>query len=306
MEVPAENVKILPTENLEEQTLESDEGRIISPQLQNKINSLNILNVVFFVLNVIVTYGIGQAQWLGPGTSNNDLSLKYQTIVTPKGTAFSIWGIIFLSQGIFTGVQLFPKYRSHPMVVSGVGYWYILTCFAQMGWTPMFALELVPFSLVFMVFIWAALLRLLFSQYYTPSDNTNAEFWLFRFPFAVHAGWITAATAVNTNVVVVWAEAAAGTQLAVAIVSLAVLHAISVWILFVVRKPNYTIAVVLAWANFWIRGELQSPTEKIQAIFTDDIVNAVAYASLTVSLIIIIQILIRSSIQGYKYYKSSN
>jgi len=256
--------------------------------------------VVFFVLNVIVTFGIGQFQWLGPGTSNGDLSLKYQTIVTPKGTAFSIWGIIFLSQGIFTVVQLLPKYRSHSMVVSGVRYWYILACLAQMGWTPMFALEIVPASLVFMVLIWAALLRLLFSQYYTPSDHTLAEFWLLRFPFSVHAGWITAATAVNTNVVVVWADAPAASQLAVGIVSLAVLHAISVWVLFVVKSPNYTIAFVLAWANFWIRGELQSPSELIEATFTSEVVNAVAYASLTVSIIILVQIVIRSCFQAYK------
>jgi len=280
----------------EEQTaLESEENRT-----PNKIMSLNILNVVFFVLNVIVTFGIGQFQWLGPGTSNGDLSLKYQTIVTPKGTAFSIWGIIFVSQGIFTVVQLLPKYRSHPMVVSGVRYWYIFACIAQIGWTPTFALEMVPASLVCMVLIWAALLRLLFSQYYAPSDRTLAEFWLLRFPFAVHAGWITAATAVNTNVVVVWAGATAASQLAVGIVSLAVLHAISVWVLFVVPKPNYTVAFVLAWANFWIRGELQSPSELIEATFTSDIVNAVAYASLAVSIIILVQIVIRSSIQAYK------
>jgi len=301
MEASADNGKILPEQHLEEQTLQSEDTE--SPAT---ISTLNILNAVFFVLNIIVTYGIGVSGWLGPGTSNEDLSLKYQTIVTPKGTAFSIWGIIFISQGIFTVAQLLPQYRAHPMVVHGVRYWYILACLAQMGWTPVFAWEIVPASLVCMVLIWAALLRLLFSQYDTPSDHTLAEFWLLRFPFAIHAGWITAATAVNTNVVVVWAGAAAASQLAVGIVSLAVLHAVSVWVLFVVRKPNYTIAAVLAWANFWIRGELRSPKKLIADTFTEDIVNAVAYASLTVSIIILLQIVIRFSVQAYKKWKISN
>eukprot|EP00588_Corethron_pennatum_P017316 CAMPEP_0194308454 /NCGR_PEP_ID=MMETSP0171-20130528/5423_1 /TAXON_ID=218684 /ORGANISM="Corethron pennatum, Strain L29A3" /LENGTH=315 /DNA_ID=CAMNT_0039061109 /DNA_START=261 /DNA_END=1208 /DNA_ORIENTATION=+ len=300
MEASTDNGKILPEHHLEEQTLQSEEDHPMSPESPNTIAALNILNAVIFVLNILVTYGIGIMNWLGPGTSNEALSLKYQTLVTPKGTAFSIWGIIFIAQGIFTVVQLLPQYRAHPMVVEGVRYWYILACLAQMAWTPFFALEIMPASLVCMVLIWAALLGLLYSQYYTPSDQTRAEFWLLRFPFQIHAGWITAATAVNTNVVVVWAGAAAAAQLAVGIVSLAVLHALAVWVLFVVRTPNYTIACVLAWANWWIHKELQDPKALITNTFTEDIVQAVAYASLTVSIIILLQIVIRVSLQAYQ------
>ena len=40
-------------------------------------NKLNWLNSVFYILNFIVTYGVGTKGWLGNG-SNAELSEKYQ------------------------------------------------------------------------------------------------------------------------------------------------------------------------------------------------------------------------------------
>ena len=109
-----------------------------------------------------------------------------------------------------------------------------------------------------------------------------------------------AATAINTNVVVVWAGATAATQLAVGIVSLAVLHAFSMWVLFIVGTPNYTVACMLAWANWWIHKELQDPKALIVDTFTEDIERAVSSAAVTVSIIILLQIVIRVSLQAYQ------
>lgn len=262
--------------------------------MADPINLKNILNILFFVGNTVLTYGIGVMGWFGAGT-NTELSEKYQTIVTPSGTAFSIWAIIFLFQGIFAFLNVLPRYRSKPMVQDGVSYWYVAVCVAQNGWNFTFPFDVIPVSLVFMFLTWACLMSLVISQYYTPSEKTLEEFWLLRFPFAVHAGWITAALAVNTNVIVVYAEAAAATQLAVGIISLAVLHAISVWVLFGFNKPNYTIACVLAWANGWIYDELQEAKDKITNTFNVQVISGVSYAALSVSFIILSQVAVRAT-----------
>ena len=67
-----------------------------------------ISNVAFYVLNVVVTY-LSMTGIFGP--TNSDLSQKYQTLVTPAGWAFSIWGAIFILEGIFVVVQV----RSIPL-----------------------------------------------------------------------------------------------------------------------------------------------------------------------------------------------
>lgn len=257
------------------------------------LNRKNWSNVAAYVLNVFFTYGVGSMGLLGT-PDNGTLSDKYQTIITPKSSAFLIWALIFLMQLIFTIVQLLPKFRATPMVQQGVSYWYCIVCATQIGWTFAFAFEVIPLSLAFMLALYASLMALLYSQYHTESDDSLWEFWLLRFPFALHGGWITAASALNVNVQVVAAKAPADIQLAVAIVSLAVLHAISVWVLFKVQRPNWTIACVLSWAFGFIYHELGSPNALISNTFAVDTINGVRYAALAVGGIIIpLQVIFR-------------
>jgi translocator protein len=257
-----------------------------------KLNHKNFINLFSYIANIVLVYGVGNAGWIGTPT-NGELSDKYQTLVTPNSSAFTIWAVIFLAQGIYAILQLLPRLRAHPMVQQGVGYWYMMVAAMQIGWTFTFAYEKIIVSLVFMLALWVVLICLLYSQYYTESDGKLLEFWVLRFPFSVHAGWITAALAVNVNVLVVDLEASAAIQLAVAIVSLAVLHAVSVWVLFNIPRPNWTMACVLSWAFGWIYVELNEPLEKITTTFDQDIIGAVKYAAIAVSFIIVAQIVIR-------------
>jgi len=270
-----------------------------------KLNEKNFLNLFFYIFNVVFTYGVGTAGWFGTPT-NIALSDKYQSLITPNSKAFTIWAIIFVSQAVFSVVQLFPRFRGKPMIQKGVGYWYVAVCLMQVGWTFSFGYESIPLSMVFMAALWMSLVGLLYSQYNTKSDGSLLEFWLLRFPFAIHAGWITAATALNANVVSVWKKDPATTQLALAIVSLAVLHAVSVWVLFNIKRPNYTIACVLSWASGWIHAELQHPTESVVSMFGETIIVAVAYAARAVSYIILAQVITRLIMFGYQFHRSTN
>ena len=226
-----------------------------------------------------------------------------QTVVTPKSDAFRIWILIFLLQAIFALVQFLPRFRGVPMVQQGVGYWYCFVSLFQVGWTFSFAYEILWLSLLFMILIWISLCGLVYSQYYAKSDGSLWEFWLLRFPFALHCGWITAASVVNVNVIVVNSTATPAVELAVGIISLAYLHAVSVWVLFVIkRNPNYTIAGVLAWAIGYIYAELQTPTDSIQARFDETTINGVAYAAIAVSIVITGQIVVRFGMYVFQRY----
>ena len=86
------------------------------------ISRLNVVNILTYLLNVAVTWG-SQLGWFG--ATNKQQSLKYQTLATPIGFSFAIWGPIFILQAIFAVVQLMPQYRSEPVVVDGVAYWYL-------------------------------------------------------------------------------------------------------------------------------------------------------------------------------------
>ena len=114
------------------------------------LTRLNVVNLLAYVFNVAITWG-SQLGWFG--ATNSQQSLKYQTLVTPIGFAFAIWGPIFLLQALFAVVQFVPQYRSDKSVVSGVAYWYAAVCAAQAGWTVAFAQDVVWLSMCFMLLI---------------------------------------------------------------------------------------------------------------------------------------------------------
>lgn len=259
-----------------------------------KVNKKNILNIVFFLLNAIIINVVGSLGIFGLPT-NTELSEKYQTIITPKGTAFSIWGIIYIFQAIWSIFQLLPNYRMHPYVQQGVSYWYVAVCTAQIAWTFAFAFEVIWLSLVMMLLILTSLLGCVISNYYQyrESDKTVAEFWMFLFPFEIHCGWIICASALNVNVLLVAAGFDDVVQLTAGVSSLAVLHAVALWALYVPTRPNYTIACVVAWANYWISQELKNPIELITETFDATVIVSIQYAALVVTNIVMVLIVSR-------------
>jgi len=262
------------------------------------LNAKNYLNGIFYVINTALTFGVGVLGSFG-ATSNGDLSDKYITIITPAGRAFSIWSVIFTFQLIFAVVQFLPKYRSSALVQDGVSYWYVLTCATQAAWSVAFGFEQIILSFVLIVLIWLTLVAIVFFQYFVAKkqqpNNTLVEFWLLRFPFALHCGWLTCASVLNASVVIVYINSDTSTlQLATGIVSLAYLHAVAVWVTLALDRPNFTIAGVIAWASYFINDQLGKPLEAIEERFSETIITSVKNASFAVSILVIGQIVVRS------------
>jgi len=174
------------------------------------LNTNNYLNLVGCIINTLVTFS---ASSIFGFPDNAALSEKYQTlVVTPTaGRTFAIWGITFLFQGIFAIVQMLPKYRSNIVIHEGVSHWYFIACIFQAAWTFAFGYEVIWLSCVFMGGILFSLLQIVKKQ--VKIQSTMIDFWLFKFPFSLHCGWIAAAFAVNVNIYVYAAGAQAGAQL---------------------------------------------------------------------------------------------
>lgn len=204
---------------------------------------------------------------------------RCQSLVTPNSAAFSIWALIFLTEGLFTTVQWFAPYRSKAN--DHVRYYFVAACLFQAAWTIAFAYEVFWLSLVWMIAIWTSLLGLVWHQ----QALSAADVWWLGFPFKLHFGWITAAAALNVNVLVIALGASAANQLTIAILSLSLLLITLIWSLFGVANTSYTVASVMAWASWWIFAELQSPKPLIAQTFSPDIIEGVAYASLSISII---------------------
>jgi hypothetical protein len=208
----------------------------------------NYLNVLAYLANLIVTYAIG-LYGIGALSTNAELSQKYQTLVTPAGYTFLIWAPIFITQLVFVILQLLPAYRSSPWVAKAVGYQYIGVCVSQVTWTLSFSFEIIWLSLLSMISILYFLLIIVNDLYKLEDKPSIKEFILFKFPFSLHCGWILAAVVLNINVVLVWQAVSANAQYYVALVSLVGIVIFACFAISFPNRPDYVIAMVLAWAS---------------------------------------------------------
>ena len=153
------------------------------------------INMLAYLANVSITYGSLTGAF---GATNEELSEKYQTIVTPAGYAFAIWGPIFIWEGIFAVAQMFPSLSTSP-VVETVTPWWNCACLFQIGWTLFFAQDMIQGALVCMLGILVSLLTLILRTDYLPEISIK-EYFLLRAPFSLHCGWIIAASVFHINV----------------------------------------------------------------------------------------------------------
>lgn len=271
------------------------------------LQAVHYANVVAYVVNVGITYFMATPASSLP--SNGELSQKYQTLVTPAGYAFSIWGLIFLSQLVWTVLQLRPQNRNSDWVLKGVGYWYVLVCAAQAIWSVVFALEWIVLSLVAMLTILVGLLVICIQFSFwdaltvdvTSAQQQRRDFWSFQFPFYVHCGWIMAASLININVVLVAAGRSAAGQTSLAWMSLTCLAGIAYY--FLVKKDSPVIPLVLAWACVGIFVELlpSQIEDSIAETFSTSTIIQIQIVSLGLALLI----LGKSLYTAYLHYSAS-
>lgn len=218
------------------------------------------------------------------------MSERYQTLVTPAGYAFSIWGIIFTAELIWTIVQLFPAYRSNEIVVKSVGYNFALACLAQGSWTIFFGFEKIALSLVAMICILIPLVFILLDLSRT-SSATYGEYWLLKFPFLIHAAWIMAATLVNINVVVVAYKASPVLQTIFGWASLVTVFFVGTYFTTTVWRESkrvWVVPCVLVWAAVAIASELSKPKDIILATFSESAIEQTKGASGIVAILLLL------------------
>jgi translocator protein len=240
-------------------------------------NKFNAINLIGYVANAVVVFGVGSLGWFDR-PSNGELSDKYQTIITPSGYAFSIWGPIFILQFLWVLWQMLPSQRNSPGVTS-VGYWYLGVCLMQVGWTLAFSWEIMWLSLVFMYGILFCLvgMHLPLQQY----DKIWKGYFLWQFPFSLHLGWIIAASLVNTSVVGVAYGASVTAQMGVAVASLALVVVAA--LAFLSQYPvDLAPPLVLVWAMGAVYAELQDPILKITSTFSEAQISGIQTGSLAV------------------------
>jgi len=257
-----------------------------------KANLNNALNLFGFFLSLSASYLAGVGGWFG-GITNDELNSKYQTLITPSAWYHGyIWALIFLSEGFFAVAQLLPIYRQHPLVQKGIGPLFFLACMAQTAWQIFFGFELLLAATVAIFALFLSLLGILIRQYAVVNDEQHKmiasidagqiaaneavnftarpptlSYWLLRFAFALHAGWVTTSTPVVLAMATVQLGLDAEYELWISCVSVPLIFGCCLGLLLreEIGMPSYVFPGACAYAFAGIAWALYAPSAVILA-----------------------------------------
>ncbi|MEO1383016.1 MAG: tryptophan-rich sensory protein, partial [Bacteroidota bacterium] len=155
---------------------------------------VNLLMAIIFVGWNILSSSAGIN-----GNTVGSLSAEYFNLFTPAGYAFSIWGIIFLTQLGLAGFMMYRAFKPSASsdFISTLAPWLICTNFFTSLWVLVWLLEWTGASLIVMLIILVSLLMIVVKlDLNTAKMSVALRGWV-SIPIQIYTGWITVATVAN-------------------------------------------------------------------------------------------------------------
>lgn len=180
-----------------EQKLKMTKNTYILNLFRGRIGALT--NVVLFIAvaacNALVTQSYGVL------VTNQEVANSHPVYILPKGWAFSIWGIIYLLEAIFTIYQALPSKWDEELLRS-IRPWVIMSSIFNVIWLFSFGNNLYWISCIFIALYEVALIKLLATanvNYFDKSHNWQHKICVVA-GFSVNAGWVFVASLLNINI----------------------------------------------------------------------------------------------------------
>ena len=183
------------------------------------------------------------------GNTVGGISDKYDTLFTPSGYAFAIWGIIYLALIAFAIFQLRRAFslKKESDFILQAGPWMSVANMANILWLCAWLYEYIGLSLVFMLVILVSLIimviRLNMERWDAPFPIIAFVWW----PICIYSGWIAVATIANVSSLLVslkwhWLLSAEGWAM------LMIIMAVVLNLLMILLRNMREFAAVGVWA----------------------------------------------------------
>ncbi|MEM8968212.1 MAG: tryptophan-rich sensory protein [Bacteroidota bacterium] len=214
----------------------------------NKLSSIPTIRWIalgLFVATLLMNY-LSQGV-LFEGQTIGEVSDKYSTLITPAGYAFAIWGLIYLTLGVYVYYQVFQAAPTQH-AYNRAAFPLILNLIANSAWLIAFQLEYIALSAVLMLVILVTLIQLV-TLWTNDRTVTDWEKKQMRIPFSLYLGWISVATIVNFSVLMKYAEwnALGLSEPAWVVIMTSVGAALALLVLFAARSKLYPLVFVWAY-----------------------------------------------------------
>lgn len=179
------------------------------------------------------------------GKGTGELSDQYESLITPAGPAFSIWGLIYIFLLGFVVKVWIVHFQNKEDAIQASRKLLPLFLFNgifNIGWLFTWHYEMVNLSLVMMIGLLVSLIFIYLKE--------EELLHLLKAPFSVYLGWISVASIVNVSVVILHNNWVIGDPVfwTVGLIFIAIVLGLTVLIL----KKEWIFPLVIAWALYFI------------------------------------------------------
>jgi hypothetical protein len=158
---------------------------------------LLVLNTMTFLVTVYVNYLFGSGA--GGRKSVGEISNQFDTLITPAGYAFSIWGLIYLLLFGFIVYQWISYFKKQfEKSIDPTFLWLGLSNLLNALWIVVWTAEQLLLSVLVIFGLLATLLKIILSLQIGLRPNKPSQF--ISLPIGIYTGWIIVASVVNLSV----------------------------------------------------------------------------------------------------------
>ncbi|WP_412560139.1 tryptophan-rich sensory protein [Winogradskyella sp. MIT101101] len=161
--------------------------------------TLQLANVIAFIITITINY-VSVTGALN-NTTIGEISDSYNSLFTPAGYAFSIWGIIYLllfGFVIYQGRSLFVDVKNDDFILK-TGWWFVLSCIFNSLWVFAWVYDFTGLSCVLILFLLFSLFKVVWNNRMELDDEPFPTILFLWWPFVVYSGWVTVASIVNIS-----------------------------------------------------------------------------------------------------------
>lgn len=153
----------------------------------------SVINLLVFLITLIVNY-LAASGFIN-GMSQKVVSNKYNTLITPAGFTFSIWGIIYFLIGLSL-VYMLIKYKETKIknLIAILTPIFLFNLLFNILWNISFSYEKIGFSAIFICLM---LINLILTNKKLYDNMKEIEYRFTSVAFGIYAGWLTIASFVN-------------------------------------------------------------------------------------------------------------
>ena len=158
---------------------------------------LQICNGIALVSTIIINY------LSNTGAINNttigEVSNNLNSLFTPAGYAFAIWGFIYLlliGFIFYQGRSLFVNVRDDNFVMR-IGWWFVISCVANSVWVFLWLYGHTGLSCLMIFLALFSILKIVMNNAMELWDAPISVIFFLWWPFVFYSGWLTVASIAN-------------------------------------------------------------------------------------------------------------